>query len=301
MNKIKVAIENELSEIKHFFNYPICEFTYTKVGGPCDVLFFPKTTAELIQIKKFATANSVPLTVLGNASNLIVRDGGIRGFVVLLEELNQVIISEESITALAGAKLVEVSEVARDAGLTGLEFAAGIPGSIGGAVYMNAGAYGGEISNVFESCEIVDKNGEILILNQEEMQFGYRKSVIQNSGNICLKATFKLKSGDKQAISEEMMRLNTERQLKQPLEYPSCGSVFKRPEGYFTGKLIQDAGLQGKTIGGAQISQKHAGFIVNIGNATAKDYEDLIAFIIATIQEKFDVTLQPEVRIIGEG
>lgn len=296
----KNEIETLFSDYTYFLDYPIHEYTYTKVGGNADLLFFPKTVAELTKIRQYATNRQIPLIVLGNSSNLIVRDGGIRGIVVMLEKMNQIQVKGNRITAFAGAKLIETSELARDASLTGLEFAAGIPGSIGGAVFMNAGAYGGEISDVFESCQVMFPDGRVETWTQEQMYFSYRMSAIQKSDVICISATFQLEVGNIGDISAKMEELNAQRCAKQPLEFPSCGSVFKRPVGHFTGKLIQDAGLQGKILGGAQISEKHAGFIVNLGNATASDYEALIEFIIETVQKKFGVTLQPEVRIIGQ-
>ncbi|MBS7577463.1 MULTISPECIES: UDP-N-acetylmuramate dehydrogenase [unclassified Enterococcus] len=296
----KDEIEGLFSSYTYYLDYPISEYTYTKVGGKADLLFFPKTVLELAKIRQYATNRQIPLIVLGNSSNLIVRDGGIRGIVVMLEQMNQVQISGAQMTAFAGAKLIEVSELARDASLTGLEFAAGIPGSVGGAVFMNAGAYGGEISDVFISCQVMLTDGHVETWTAEQMSFSYRMSAIQKKEVICVSATFQLEVGNISEIASEMEALNAQRCAKQPLDLPSCGSVFKRPAGYFTGKLIQDAGLQGKILGGAQISEKHAGFIVNLGTATASDYENLIEFIIKAVQEKFGVTLQPEVRIIGQ-
>jgi UDP-N-acetylmuramate dehydrogenase len=287
-------------KIDFYENHPLSEYTYTKVGGNAEVLFLPKCIEELRIIRKYATEHEIPMTVLGNASNLIIRDGGIKGFVVLLEKMNDITVNDKKVTAFAGAKLIEASEIAREVSLSGLEFASGIPGSIGGAIYMNAGAYGGEIADVFEDCQVMLKDGRLEVWTKEMMHFGYRSSALQAGGVICVSATLALTYGDIIEISQKMEELDEKRRLRQPLEYPSCGSVFKRPEGYFTGKLIQDTGLQGRIIGGAQVSTKHAGFIVNIGGASACDYEQLIALIIAEVQAKFGVTLQPEVRIIGE-
>jgi len=290
----------KLPNIEFKLNEPLSKYTFTKTGGPADVLAFPKTRDELVEIVDTARVNKVAITVIGNASNLIIKDGGIRGIVIILPNFHEIRVSETSVTAEAGATIINTTIAAQKAGLTGIEFAAGIPGSVGGAVFMNAGAYGGEITDVFESAEVLMPDGRITTLTHEDMQFGYRHSIVQDNGGIVISATFALKRGNKDAIQEEMDRLNELRRSKQPLEYPSCGSVFKRPKGHFTGPLIIKAGLQGKIIGGAQDSMKHAGFIVNIKHATATDYLNLIHLIQKTVKEKFDVELKTEVRIIGE-
>ena len=269
------------------FNEPLSKYTYTKVGGPADILAFPATIEALTELLVKAKSTDTAVTVLGNASNLIVRDGGIRGLVILLE-------------AQAGAKLKEVTQVAQANSLTGFEFACGIPGSIGGAVFMNAGAYGGEISQVLVSCKVMDTDGNVSVLTASEMQFGYRHSVIRDKNLVVLSAKFELQAGDPTQIQNEMNRLNFLRESKQPLEYPSCGSVFKRPVGHFAGQLIQEANLQGVRIGGVEVSKKHAGFMVNVANGNATDYEKLIAHVIDKVKENSGVTLEPEVRIIGE-
>ena len=274
--------------------------TYTKVGGPADFLAFPRNRYELSRIVRFANQENIPWMVLGNASNLIVRDGGIRGFVIMFDKLNTITVDGYIIEAEAGANLIETTRVARFHSLTGFEFACGIPGSIGGAVYMNAGAYGGEIAHILVSAQVLSKAGEVRTIDAREMKFGYRHSILQDEGDIVISAKFALKPGDYTLISQEMDRLTHLRQLKQPLEYPSCGSVFKRPVGHFAGQLISEAGLQGVRVGGVEVSKKHAGFMVNIADGTAKDYEDLIAQVIARVAEKSGVTLEPEVRIIGE-
>lgn len=298
MNKEK--IQHELPEVTILFDEPLMNFTFTKTGGPADMLSFPKNAEEARQIVLFCGKHEIPWMVLGNASNLIVRDGGIRGMVVMLAEMKQVTVEDQRVVAAAGAKLIDTTYEALANNLTGFEFASGIPGSIGGAVYMNAGAYDGEIKDVFESAEFLLPSGEIKTMTAEEMDFSYRHSAIQQMEGIILEASFTLKEGVHEAIKARMDELTELRTSKQPLEYPSCGSVFKRPPGHFTGKLIQDAGLQGLKWGGAQISEKHAGFIVNIDQATATDYVELIAHIQEVIKEKFDVTLETEVRIIGE-
>lgn len=292
-------IKTDLKEINLLFNEPLSHFTYTKTGGPADCLLFPKTTAEVKHIVDYCNKEKINWTCLGNASNLIVRDGGIEGFVIMLTELNEVTVNDTFITVDAGAKLIEVTQIARDETLTGLEFACGIPGSIGGAAYMNAGAYGGELVDVFHSAEILLADGSLVTYKNEDMNFSYRHSVLQELKGIILNVTFALEKGVLSDIQTKMDELTFLRESKQPLEYPSCGSVFKRPEGHFTGKLIQDAKLQGLKWGGAQISTKHAGFIVNIDNATATDYVELIKHIQETILKEFDVVLETEVRIIG--
>ncbi|MFZ2585687.1 MAG: UDP-N-acetylmuramate dehydrogenase [Enterococcus aquimarinus] len=279
---------------------PLKKYTYTETGGPADILAFPNTSAQVKALVDYCRNEDIPWIVLGNASNLIVRDRGIRGVVIMLLEMKQIKLEGETIIVESGARLIEVSQVARDASLTGFEFACGIPGSVGGAVFMNAGAYGGEIKDIFVSAEVLLPSGEIITMDQDSMAFRYRHSQIQELGGIVLSSRFALKKGNPLEIKAKMRELTELREAKQPLEYPSCGSVFKRPEGHFTGKLVQDAGLQGYTLGGAQISMKHAGFIVNINQATATDYIQLIAHIQTVIKEKFAVTLEPEVRIIGE-
>ncbi|WEV45701.1 UDP-N-acetylmuramate dehydrogenase [Streptococcaceae bacterium ESL0687] len=278
----------------------LSKYTFTKVGGPADFLMFPKNEDELQRIVKFANEFDLPFLVLGNASNLIVRDGGIRGFVILLEKMNQVEIDGYVIKAQAGAILTEVTNFALDNSLTGFEFACGIPGSIGGAVFMNAGAYGGEISNILASCKVMTKEGQIITIAGEDMNFAYRHTILQDKGYICLSAKFSLSAGDHEVIKEEMTRLNDLREAKQPLEYPSCGSVFKRPPGYFAGQLIQEAGVQGHRIGGVEVSRKHAGFMVNVASGTARDYEELIKYVQEKVYETSGVRLEPEVRILGE-
>ena len=218
----------------------------------------------------------------------------------MLNDMSHLKVDGTKIVAEGGIALIDVSKEAAKNGLTGLEFACGIPGSVGGAIYMNAGAYGGEVSEVVEYVEVITPEGHLKTYSAEELEFSYRHSFIQNTGDLVIEVGFQLDKGNQEEIDEKIAELTHLRQSKQPLEYPSCGSVFKRPEGYFTGKLIQDAGLQGYQIGGAQVSKKHAGFIVNIDNATATDYMDLIRHIQKVILEKDGVSLEPEVRIIGE-
>lgn len=281
-------------------NEPLKNYTYTKVGGPADFLAFPRNHYELSRIVTHANKANIPWMVLGNASNLIVRDGGIRGFVIMFDKLNAVRINGYTLEAEAGANLIETTKIAKFHSLTGFEFACGIPGSIGGAVFMNAGAYGGEIAHIFLSAKVLTPSGEVKTLSAREMAFGYRHSVIQETGDIVISAKFALNPGNYDHISQEMNRLNHLRQLKQPLEIPSCGSVFKRPPGHFAGQLIMEANLKGHRVGGVEVSEKHAGFMINVADGTAKDYEDLIAHVIEAVENHSGVRLEPEVRIIGE-
>ena len=293
-------IKEELAGIEILFNEPLKQYTYTKVGGAADYLAFPRNQYELKRIVTFANAQEIPWMVLGNSSNIIVRDSGIEGFVIMFDHFHDVRVNGYVIEAEAGAKLIDVTHVARYHSLTGFEFACGIPGSIGGAVYMNAGAYGGEIAHILQSCKVLTPEGEIKTLTAEELAFGYRHSKIQETGDVVISAKFALAPGNYDQINQEMARLTHLRALKQPLEHPSCGSVFKRPVGHFAGQLISEAGLKGHRIGGVEVSEKHAGFMINVDHGTAKDYEDLIAHVIATVEKSAGVTLEREVRIIGK-
>ena len=297
--EIVKQIKEELAGIEILFNEPLKQYTYTKVGGAADYLAFPRNQYELKRIVTFANAHEIPWMVLGNSSNIIIRDGGIEGFVIMFDHFHDVRVNGYVIEAEAGAKLIDVTHVARYHSLTGFEFACGIPGSIGGAVYMNAGAYGGEIAHILQSCKVLTPEGEIKTLSASDLAFGYRHSKIQETGDVVISAKFALAPGNYDQINQEMARLTHLRELKQPLEYPSCGSVFKRPVGHFAGQLISEAGLKGHRIGGVEVSEKHAGFMINVDHGTAKDYEDLIAHVIATVEKSAGVTLEREVRIIG--
>ena len=298
--EILKQIKEELAGIEILFNEPLKQYTYTKVGGEADYLAFPRNQYELKRIVTFANAQEIPWMVLGNSSNIIVRDGGIEGFVIMFDHFHDVRVNGYVIEAEAGAKLIDVTHVARYHSLTGFEFACGIPGSIGGAVYMNAGAYGGEIAHILQSCKVLTPEGEIKTLTAEELAFGYRHSKIQETGDVVISAKFALAPGNYDQIDQEMARLTHLIEMKQPLEYPSCGSVFKRPVGHFAGQLISEAGLKGHRIGGVEVSEKHAGFMINVDHGTAKDYEDLIAHVIETVEKSAGVTLEREVRIIGK-
>ena len=290
---------NEFPDIEIKQDEPLMNYTYTKTGGPADWLAFPETIDQVKELVDYVREHEMGLTVLGNASNLIVGDGGIDDLTIILTRLNKIEVHDNKVTAQAGASYIATTEAARDSELTGLEFAAGIPGSIGGAVFMNAGAYGGETKNVVSEATVMLPDGTIKRLTNEELDFGYRHSSIQDNNGVVLDATFALEPGKYDDIKARMDDLNERREAKQPLDLPSCGSVFKRPEGYYTGKLIHDAGLQGYTSGGAQVSTKHAGFIVNIDHGTAADYVNVIHHVQKTVKEKFGVDLETEVRIIG--
>jgi len=279
---------------------PMKNHTSFKVGGPADVLVYPSNYEMVKDLINICKENKVDYFILGNGSNLIIRDGGIRGVVIKLGHLNKIVVDENLVSAQCGAKLYSVADQALKNSLSGLEFASGIPGSIGGATAMNAGAYDGEMAKVIESALAIDNEGNIRELNKGELEFGYRNSAILKYGYIVLETRMRLSNGEKAFIKERMDDLAEKRKSKQPLEYASAGSTFKRPEGYFAGKLIQDSGLKGTSVGDAEVSEKHSGFIINKGNATAKDVLDLIEVVKAKVYEKFKVELHTEVRIIGE-
>ncbi|MBC1520873.1 UDP-N-acetylmuramate dehydrogenase [Listeria aquatica] len=281
-------------------NESLAKYTYTKTGGEADLFAMPKTIDEARALVHYCHEKNISLTVLGNGSNLIIKDGGIRGVVMHLDLLNEIVRNETRIIAGSGAKIIDVSRFALESQLSGLEFACGIPGSVGGALYMNAGAYGGEISDVLDAATVLTRSGDLLHLKREELAAKYRKSTIADKDYIVLSAEFVLELSERQPIETKMAELTEAREAKQPLEYPSCGSVFKRPPGHFAGKLIQDSDLQGFQIGGAQVSTKHAGFIVNVGCATATDYMEVIHHVQETVKRNFDVDLETEVKIIGE-
>ena len=276
------------------------EHIYFKVGGNVDILLNPNSVEQVKKTITICKQNNIPFYIIGNGSNLLVKDGGIRGVVIKLCSLNKIECSENVIKAECGALLKDVSNEAIKAELTGFEFASGIPGSVGGAVFMNAGAYDGEISFVIEEAEVLDDNQEVKTLSKDELNLGYRKSLVMEKGYVVLSATFALQKGDKEKIQARVDELTNRREERQPLEYPSAGSTFKRPEGYFAGKLIQDAGLKGFSIGGAAVSDKHAGFVINKGNGTAKDVLDVIHHVQEEVKRQFGVELHPEVRILGE-
>lgn len=298
--KYKDLFEEIYEESQIQLNAKMSEHIYFKVGGPVDILLIPTNIQQIRDSITICKENKIPFYVIGNGSNLLVRDGGIRGVVIKLCELNKIECIDNKVIAECGALLKDVSEKATENSLSGFQFACGIPGSIGGAVFMNAGAYDGEISFVIESAEVLDDNQELKILSKEELNLGYRKSVVMEKGYVVLKATFALVPGQKDVIQARVDELTTRRVERQPLEYPSAGSTFKRPEGHFAGKLIQDAGLKGFTIGGACVSEKHAGFVINKGSGTAKDVLAVIYHVKDEVKRQFGVDLYPEVRILGE-
>ena len=281
-------------------NEPMSRHTTFRVGGPADVLFLPESEEQLLQALSIAREAGVPCFVIGNGSNLVVKDGGIRGLVIALGEgMAAIARAGETLTAWAGASLARVSAYAQASGLSGLEFASGIPGTLGGGCAMNAGAYGGQLSDVLVDARVL-LDGVVRTLTVEEMQMGYRTSLPLRRGGIVISARFALTPDDPEAIAARMRELNARRRDKQPLNYPSAGSTFKRPEGYFAGALIEQAGLKGKRVGGAQVSEKHAGFIVNTGGATAADILTLIGTVQDEVADRFGVRLETEVRILGE-
>lgn len=281
-------------------NAEMKNYVHFRVGGPADILLIPENKEQVIKSIQICKENNIPYYVVGNGSNLLVKDGGIRGVVIKLNEVKNIKVYGETIEAECGAMLKDVSGEALKNSLTGFEFACGIPGTVGGAVFMNAGAYDGEVANVIESAEVIDNNGEIKILSMDELELGYRSSIVMKKNYIVLSARFNLTHGEVRKIKEIVDDLTGKRESKQPLEYPSAGSTFKRPTGYYAGKLIQDAGLKGYSIGGAAVSEKHSGFVINKNNATAKDILNLIAHIQDEVKQQFGVDLHPEVRIIGE-
>uniref|UniRef100_UPI00403F741F UDP-N-acetylmuramate dehydrogenase n=1 Tax=Paenibacillus sp. FSL E2-0151 TaxID=2921357 RepID=UPI00403F741F len=298
--KIMNIFEHQIPLEKVKFNEPLKNHTFIKIGGNADILIHPTTIDEITKIVEIANLHQLPLTVIGKGSNVIIKDGGIRGVTISLSHFDQIKVNEESMIAQSGVDIIDVSRLALEHSLTGLEFACGIPGSTGGALYMNAGAYGGQIADVVERATVITKDGAVLEIPREEMKFGYRNSLFKMDHYIILEAEFGLKKGNKEDIASKMKELTFLRESKQPLEFPSCGSVFKRPEGHFAGKLIQDCNLQGTRIGGAEISMKHAGFIVNVDHATAQDYMDLIQFIQKKVYDTFQVELETEVIFLGE-
>lgn len=301
MEELKKKLLDLLGEEGFRAEEPMAKHTTFRTGGSADLFLMPQNRTELKESIALLREYNVPYLVIGNGSNLLVGDGGIRGAVIqLYQRMQNISVEGTEMTLDCGALLSAAAAQAADASLEGLAFASGIPGTFGGAVVMNAGAYGGEMKDVLLSADVLTADLEVKTIPVEELDLSYRHSIIPEKGYIVLGGKLRLKKGNEQEIRERMAELAQQRREKQPLQYPSAGSTFKRPEGYFAGKLISDAGLKGKTIGGAQVSEKHAGFIVNIGGATTKDILDLIAFCQKTVQEQFGVTLETEVKIVGE-
>lgn len=289
------------------FAEPMSLHTSFQIGGPADIFTLPSSQAELMQILKFCYTHDIPWMIVGRGSNLLVSDKGIRGMVIATDLYNKISIDENYVSAFCGASLEDLCNFCRDNGVAGLEFASGIPGSVGGAVFMNAGAYGGEIKDVLYCSKALNPTLEglnaanpILHIKYDEHQFGYRHSSFQDNGFIHLSSVFKLNYDDKDSIAQRMRDLHEERWCKQPMELPSGGSIFKRPPGHFTGKLIDDCGMRGYQLGGARISDKHCGFIVNAGGATAADVMALIKHAQDEVKRRYDVDLQTEIRKVGD-
>ena len=290
-----------LGEDRVFTEEAMSQHTTFKIGGPADYFLMPDKGEDVGRVIKICKEKEIPYFILGNGSNLLVGDGGYRGTVIqIYRNMSSVTVEGNEITAQAGALLSAVAAAAKNASLTGFEFAGGIPGTIGGAVVMNAGAYGGEMKDVLTEVTVMNAEGDIFTLPTEELELGYRTSIIKTAGYIVLEAKIRLKEGDPEVIRETMKDLTIRRTTKQPLEYPSAGSTFKRPEGYFAGKLIMDSGLAGYQVGGAQVSEKHCGFVINAGDATARDVRTLMDNVRYIVYKKYGVTLEPEVKFLGE-
>lgn len=275
--------------------------TTFRIGGPAEYYLRPHSVDELRKILHICKRENLPFFILGNGSNLLVSDKGYQGVVIQLwKNMSDIEVDAHVIRAKAGALLSKIAVVALDNSLAGFAFASGIPGTLGGAVVMNAGAYGGEMKDVLEEVTVMDAEGNVICLKREELNLGYRTSIVKEKGYIVLEAVIRLKKGEASHIKEQMDDFKERRTSKQPLDMPSAGSTFKRPEGYFAGKLIMDTGLRGFRVGGAQISEKHCGFVVNTGDATAEDVKNLIEEVQKRVREKFGVTLEPEVKFLGE-
>ena len=280
---------------------PMKRHTTFRIGGPAEVFVMPGNLEEVQRILEICRTEDLPYFILGNGSNLLVSDRGYRGVVIQLDRnFGEVKVEGTEIHASAGALLSTIAVAARRASLTGFEFAGGIPGTLGGAVVMNAGAYGGEMKDVLRKVMVMDQSGKVFEIPAEELQMGYRTSIIKTAGYIVLGAVLSLKEGNLEEIKMLTRKLSEQRTSKQPLEYPSAGSTFKRPEGYFAGKLIMDSGLRGYRVGGAQVSEKHCGFVINTGDATAEDVRCLMKHVTEIVYAKFGVTLEPEVKFLGE-
>lgn len=290
---------NIFEKISYTKEEPLKKHTTFRIGGAAKYFFTPKNSTEIYDIICYCRENHMPYYILGNGSNVLFSDDGYDGAVInIFNSMNDISVTGESIYAMAGALLSKIAVTAKDNELHGMEFAAGIPGTIGGAMVMNAGAYGGEMKDIVSYVDILDIDGNIKKYSCEEMCFGYRKSIV-SSDMVVVGAELKLQKGDRMQIEAEMERLKQLRVSKQPLEYPSAGSTFKRPEGYFAGKLIEDTGLKGYRVGDAMVSEKHCGFVINCGNATCNDVKALIGDVQDKVFEKFGVQLMPEVKIVG--
>lgn len=300
-SEIQHLFSDVLSADKLIANAPMRDYTTFKIGGPADLLALPETEDEIRELIKRAKENNIKFYILGNGSNTLVKDGGIRGLVIYINsQFNKVSFDGELLTAQAGITMSALAKSAMCAELAGLEFASGIPGTIGGGVYMNAGAYNGEIGDLVQSVTVLDENLEIKTYNKDKLNFSYRNSSISKSGYVILSVTLKLEKGNREEIDNQIKDYTRRRRERQPLEYPNAGSMFKRPQGAFAAALIDNAGLKGTRVGDAQISTKHCGFFINLGNATAKDVLGLVEHTQKVVLNKFGILLEPEVKIIGE-
>ncbi len=288
-------------EERVLINEPMSRHTSFKIGGPADVLVIPGEMGQLGEMVRYFAAEGIPYMIMGNGTNLLVSDKGIRGVVVkIYDNLQGFAVQGDMLEIEAGMLISKAAKLALENSLSGMEFAEGIPGTIGGAVTMNAGAYVGEMAMIAAETEYMDQEGTVITVKGEQHGFAYRTSIIQKTGGIVLKTRLKLTKDDHENIKARMEDFNFKRRNKQPLEWPSAGSVFKRPEGHFTGKLIDDCGLRGFSIGGAQISTRHSGFIINTGGASCEEVLALIRHIQDTVSREFNVQLEPEIRIIGD-
>ena len=295
------ALQGIVTKDNVYLQAPMAKYTTFRVGGPADCLVEISNAQELQQIIKYLKQVEIPYVVVGNGSNLLVGDKGYRGVVLLIgDAMSEIRVEDNCIVAQAGALMSRIARTALEHGLTGFEFASGIPGSIGGGVVMNAGAYGGELKQVVTGVNVLNQDGEELLLDNETMEFGYRTSVIKHRDFVVTEVRICLRPGEPSAIKAQMDELAAKRREKQPLEFPSAGSTFKRPEGHFAGELIMNAGMRGFQIGGARVADKHCGFVVNAGNASATDVMQVISEVQFRVKEQFGVELEPEVIILGE-
>ena len=289
-----------IEEKRIYKDEPMRKHTTFRIGGNADYFVVPKTEEEIRIVICLCKEERMPYYILGNGSNLLVSDKGYRGVIIeICKKMNEICVEGNFLKVQAGALLSKVGSAALDAGLAGFEFASGIPGTMGGAVFMNAGAYGGEMKDILTEVTVLDENNEVRVLKKEELELGYRTSIVAKKGYVVLSAKVELKKGNQMEIRERMNELKVQRTTKQPLEYPSAGSTFKRPEGYFAGKLIADAGLRGFQVGGAQVSEKHCGFVVNKDQATAADVMNLMNQVSDKVYEMSGVRLEPEVKRLG--
>lgn len=284
----------------YLINEPMNRHTTFQIGGSADIVVYPTRRREICDLVRICRTEDIPYITLGNGSNVLVSDDGIRGLVIMTDRMHRITVGNDSrIEAWAGAPLSRVATIAKNYQLSGLEFAFGIPGTIGGAVYMNAGAYNHQMNQVITATEYVDEEGKLCTVEGDAHQFGYRTSCFKDTKHIIVKTHLQLSPGKESEISDLMKQYTQARKEKQPLELPSAGSAFKRPEGLFAGKLIEDCGLKGRRVGGAEVSTKHAGFIVNVGGAKAKDVLDLVDIIKTEVLQQFGVELEPEIKFIG--